>query len=210
MDLITLILSCSFHTLNDDLIESIALVESGGNENYVRLYGEFDGVAFRTKAQAQRAIERIGRSRKDAYVGLMGVPTSVAKQYEVMPTDLLDACTNISTASAILSGFEEECMAEGDGEPVICTLNRYAMMTQQDPELFIEAALFGAISTPDENGKFPNHNEAVSGRVFWETNSTKEENNSLFFNVDVGQSGTETGVRTAKDLDEKEVPEVVK
>ncbi|MCP4388160.1 MAG: lytic transglycosylase domain-containing protein [Gammaproteobacteria bacterium] len=203
MDLMTLVLSCAFPVVNDRFVESIAMVQSGGEAHYVRPYGELTGIKFSSTGQAGSAIDRIiERPQGGAYVGLMGVPVAAAAKYEVGPKALLDPCTNIRVGSAILTDIEAQCKAEGREESATCILARYAVMTEQEPGVFVETVLYGAIEQLNEDGSFPGPQAAEGDRVFWESNSTRSRQNVLFFDVDLGETDAESKVKTARDLDE--------
>lgn len=201
MDLMTLILSCAFHTLNDDVIQSIALIESNALNHYVRPSGALNGVEYRNKDLALGAIQRLVDTRQGAFVGLMGVPIEAAAKYDIAPVELLNPCTNITVATAILREMEDRCEADGAKESFTCALDKYAVLTEMSPETFIETVLYGAIKTPDKDGVLPTHDDAIGDRIFWETNSHEGASNRLFFDIDIGQKGGGSGVKTARDLE---------
>lgn len=203
MDLMTIILSCSFHTLNDNLVESIALAESDGLPRYVRPFGAADGTEYRTDAHALRAINRLIDSRQGVYVGLMGIPIESATKYDAGPKQLLDPCVNLSVASSILSELKDNCTSDRVPEPITCALDRYAVMTEQEPS-FTESILQGALTPSYEDGAtLPSDKVAAGARVFWESNSTAEQHNNIFFDVAIGSTDDNSSVKTAKDLNDK-------
>jgi len=203
MDLMSIILACAFPVVNDHFVQSIAMAQSGGIAHYVRAYGEETGMPFESVGNALRAANRmLSAPNGGAYVGLMGVPVHAAAKYDIGVKALLDPCTNVRIGTAILTDLEAQCKAEGSDESVTCILDRYAVMTEQDPAVFTETVLYGAIQTPNEDGTFPGPEVAQGDRVFWESNSTKAHQNSLFFDVDIGTTSADSRVKTAKDLGE--------
>jgi hypothetical protein len=140
MDLLTTIATCSL--ANDfTLVFAMAMSFSQGNPYTVKdatevaaapLYGteiapdasdDRASATPRTREEAVAALKRFKADGPQPLIGLLPVPAVWAGQFQRKPTDLLDACVNVSIASAMVSEFEEAC---GPKAGRACVLQRYA------------------------------------------------------------------------------------
>ncbi len=201
MDLMSLILSCSFQVFDEELIKGIALAQSDGRAYYVRPYGAPRGRAYRGAAQALGDIEHRVETDRGAYIGLMGIPMEAATKYDMGPKELLDACKNIAVGSDMLTEFKDQCEADGEADRLACVLDRYAVMTEQEPDNFTYTVLYGGLSRPHEHERLSGREVTRGEGVFWESNSIGGQQNSLFFDVDVGTNDPFSAMKTAKDLE---------
>ena len=109
MDLLTVILACSLHP-DDRLVEAFIRKVSDANPfflgDYVSLVTHDDLTSAEEVLNLAASIsEKGGRPA----VGLMAIPISWAARFNRTPTDLLDACTNISIGTAMMASFASEC-----------------------------------------------------------------------------------------------------
>jgi hypothetical protein len=201
MDLMSLILSCSFASIDDTLVASIAYQESHYAAFYVRPYGGLQGIQYPDKDRALQAIARLRGSYEGVYVGVMGVPLDRASQYESDPETLLDPCHNIAVATAILADQKEECARQESGDPMSCTLRAYGQLTGFDGDYFAEHVLFdGLIAEPGEqaiDGADGNTNS-----ISFEVNESGVSSNTLFFDVDLQRLNETSTNQVANDLED--------
>lgn len=121
MDLLTILSTCSL-AKDFGLVLAMTMAFSHGDRFTVRAAAEVGDVELsdlsedddapttaRTKEVALADLKRV----VDPVVGLLPVPVAWAALYQATPADLLDACINVSIATAQLSEFERACAARG-------------------------------------------------------------------------------------------------
>lgn len=199
MDLVGLILSCAFTSIDDSLLHSLALQQSGGTPFYVRAYRRPEGLDYKDATRASEAVERLLERTEGAYVGLMGVPVDTAATYDVGPRELLNACDNVRVASVMLADFRADCDAEEAADVTGCTLIRYGEATGHPGEYFAENVIFGAITTvPDDADK--TEAEQVSDVLVFEEQRGDSAGDSLHFNLDLDDLANNSESKIAEEL----------
>jgi hypothetical protein len=138
MDLASLILACSVHA-DDALLLSVARVHSHGNPfvvinvNVGVLDGQDDPLAVMAAPSsleaARLAAVRVQALGGEAVLGLLPVRSDWASDFEKVPEELFDPCSNIAVASAKISEFDYLCRSKGlrfdAASRRACTLDRY-------------------------------------------------------------------------------------
>lgn len=203
MDLVTLILSCSFATIDDSLIASAAMRESGGSPYHVRAYGRTEGIDYKDEARALEAIARVVDRTKGAYVGLMGVPITVAADYELTAKQLLEPCNNIKVATAMLADFHAQCKADSAPDMTGCALSHYGKATGIEGDYFAEDVILGAIAKTDPDDDSTDA-ERVSDRILFQKDAPKKDGQSLFFDLDMDTVTEHSKTKIAKELEKNE------
>jgi len=201
MDLMSLILSCSFASIDDTLVASIAYQESHYAAFYVRPYGALQGIQYPDKDRALQAIARLRGSYEGVYVGVMGVPLDGVAQYESDPETLLEPCHNIAVATAILADLKEECARQESGDPMSCTLRAYGQLTGFDGDDFAEQVLFdGMVAEPGEHAI--DGTDGDTNSISFDVNEPGVSSNTLFFDVDLQRLNETSTNQVANDLED--------
>lgn len=201
MDLVTLFLSCSFVSLDDDLLLSVAQRESQASAFYVRAEGRPDGIDYKDADRALDAISRLAKKADEVYVGLMGVPISAAVDYNLTAMQLIAPCDNVKIATAMLSDYRKHCEAESVSDTTSCTLSAYGDATGFHGDHFAEEIIFGALANGnDETAE--SDAEKISDDVLFEKESKQPGSDSLFFEVDFENLSKHSGSKVAEDLDD--------
>jgi hypothetical protein len=140
VDLLTTLATCSLHA-DITLVLAMAFSFSAGNPYVVRdassavpVQGAAPDVSVespptpfvpvdpKTEAEGIAALHRVEEQRGVPLIGLLPTPPTWAAMFGRKPGELLNACINVSIATARLSEFEYEC---GHADRT-CVLRRYA------------------------------------------------------------------------------------
>ncbi len=200
MDLVTIILSCAFVSIDDSLIVSTAMRESGGSPYHVRARGRAEGIDYKDEPRALAAIERVVAHSKGAYIGLMGVPNNVAAEYELTAKQLLEPCNNIKVATAMLADFKAHCETEEASDVTGCALSKYGKATGNEADYFAEDVILGAIAKtePDDDSTDA---ERVSEDILFKNNAPIKDGQSIFFDLDMDNITRHSKTKIAEELE---------
>jgi len=162
MDLLTAVLACSLHP-DDQLVRAIVQVQSEGQQLFVGDLTALRGTdSARTVDEARTLFAGIERQGHRSALGLMGVSPAWAAQFDHQPSDLWDACINISVGTAKLSEFDYACRhprarrrpGRGRAQPPSLTsaVNRTCILRRYAAELLLPptflSSVLSAMSTP--------------------------------------------------------------
>jgi hypothetical protein len=149
MNLLGVLAQCSL-AKDFALVLAMAMSHSGGDPYTVRsadveLASDDDADestdvpgAARTREAALADIKRL----RQPLIGLLPVPPEWAAIYQFRPEDLLDACINVSVATAQLSAYERRCAKRRDARS--CALHAYA---QEADALLLEFEVLDALGS---------------------------------------------------------------
>ncbi|MGH8672630.1 MAG: hypothetical protein ACREUA_11470 [Burkholderiales bacterium] len=208
MDIMSLILSCALVPADPVMLDALARHESFYTAYYVRPMGETFGVGYPLQEEGARAAQQVIAAGQTAFVGYMGLPTTIAPKFDLSVAKLIEPCTNVQVASVILDDLERECRAQGQRDVTACVLSRYAQLTGQEPRAFVEAVLTGTRNSL--SGQRGNEVSAASpGSIFMDGTGTTDLEDAVFLDVDVAAGKAKPTTRYARELNGKKDIEAV-
>jgi hypothetical protein len=114
VDLLTIILACSLHP-DDQLVEAFIRKVTDANRLFL---GDFESLVTHDDLKSPEQVLELAASISEKggrpALGLMAIPPSWAARFNRTPADLLDACTNVSIGTAMMSSFAAACAPRGD------------------------------------------------------------------------------------------------
>lgn len=139
MDILAFILACSLFS-DDVTAQSIINVQSSACVYYV---GDSTGLVPASYADniadAINQIHVVRRHKGKPLIGLMGIPSHLARKYGYNPEDLFNPCKNIAVGSSILSEIETDCTDIKN--KTACVIRRYGVLLGYKGDVFLRSVM---------------------------------------------------------------------